>query len=100
MLTSQNSNLIQVTSGTCSLDLRNIDVGWYGAANYVATKNGYTPIAWTLAVANFAGLTHLQVESASVSSGRLDLTMYGSPFANQARVNHTVTVRVVWLKDR
>ena len=89
-----------MTSGTCSLDLRNIDVGWYGAANYIGTKSGYTPIAWTLAVANFAGLTHLQVESASVSSGRLDLTMYGSPMANQARVNHTVTVRVVWLKDR
>lgn len=63
------------------------------------TKSGYTPIAWNCTVSNFAGLTNLQVESATVSSGQLQLVMYGSPFADQAKVNHTVTVRVVWLKN-
>lgn len=73
---------------------------WYGQVDYSVSKSGYTPIAWNCTVSNFAGVTNLQVEAATVSNGQLYLTMYGSPLAGQAKVIHTVTVRVVWLKNK
>lgn len=98
-ITTQISKLIQVTSGTYSINLTNVDVGWYGQGDYTVTKSGYTPIAWSLSISNYAGVTNLQVESASVSSGQLRLVTYACPLAGQSKVNHTVTVRTVWLKD-
>ena len=96
---SQYGKLVQVTSGTYSINLTNIDVGWYGQGDYTVTKSGYTPIAWSLSISNYAGVTNLQVETATVSSGQLKLVTYACPLAGQAKVNHTITVRTVWLKD-
>lgn len=98
-ITTQISNLIKTTSGTCTLNLSSVSVGWYGQADYVKTLSGYTPIGWSYKISNYSGLIVLNTEIADLTSGRIGLTFYGGPTHENARVSHTITVYTIWLKN-
>lgn len=98
LLISQNSNLIKTTSGTCTLDLSNVPIGWYGYTEYNKTLSGYTPIGWSIKISDYAGLLAINAENVNMSNGSLYISFFATPLANQARISHTVTVYVTWLK--
>lgn len=93
-------DLIKTTDTTCTLDLSNVNLFWYGQALASVTMAGYIPIGWSVLVGNYSGITNVQVEAIAFnnSTGKLDYTIYGSPLADQAKVQHTLTIRTIWLK--
>lgn len=94
----QISNLIKTTSGTCTLDLSNVAIGWYGYVDYDISLPGYTPIGWSIKISDYAGLLAINAEDVTISNGRLFIRFFATPIANNARVSHTVTVYANWLK--
>lgn len=83
---------------------RNIDLTGKGTlesvqASISSSLSGYTPIAFSWRLSDYAGQTNGYFENVTMTSGSFSATGYFSAINDQGKRQHTVEVYIVWIKN-
>lgn len=83
---------------------RNIDLTGKGTlesvqASISSSLSGYTPIAFSWRLSDYAGQTNGYFENVTMTSGSFSATGYFSAINDQGKRQHTVEAYIVWIKN-
>lgn len=83
---------------------RNIDLTGRGTlesvqASISSSLSGYTPIAFSWRLSDYAGQTNGYFENVTMTSGSFSATGYFSAINDQGKRQHTVEAYIVWIKN-
>lgn len=83
---------------------RNIDLTGKGTLESVqaiisSSLSGYTPIAFSWRLSDYAGQTNGYFENVTMTSGSFSATGYFSAINDQGKRQHTVEAYIVWIKN-
>lgn len=91
--------LIKKTTASVNIDLTGRGTLENVQASISSSLSGYTPIAFSWRLSDYAGQTNGYFESVTMTSGSFSAIGYFSAINDQGKRQHTVEAYIVWIKN-